>query len=206
MEKFKKIIYRGTCLEVSSYGRVFKDGNELLQYENPDGYYVVSIKTNKGWRQARVNRLVALAFIPNNEPKRNEVNHKDFNRKNNHADNLEWLTHAENVKYSRNAGRYPSQIGKNNTNYGNKKLSKKYRNDPVLSKEKQSRPGAQNGRCRKVDLYYKGELIRSFPYYKLCCEYLMEVLSLKSTSYISNVFNKYSKTGQEYKGYSVIKY
>ena len=29
-----------------------------------------------------------------------EVNHKDFNRKNNDADNLEWVSHAENVKYS----------------------------------------------------------------------------------------------------------
>lgn len=29
-----------------------------------------------------------------------EVNHKDFNRNNFNADNLEWVTHAENVKYS----------------------------------------------------------------------------------------------------------
>ncbi len=29
-----------------------------------------------------------------------EVNHKDFNRMNPHADNLEWVTHEENVKYS----------------------------------------------------------------------------------------------------------
>lgn len=29
-----------------------------------------------------------------------EVNHKDFNRFNNSADNLEWVTHSENVKHS----------------------------------------------------------------------------------------------------------
>lgn len=29
-----------------------------------------------------------------------EVNHKDFNRENFHADNLEWVTHAENVAQS----------------------------------------------------------------------------------------------------------
>lgn len=29
-----------------------------------------------------------------------EVNHKDFNRQNNNVDNLEWVTHADNVKYS----------------------------------------------------------------------------------------------------------
>ena len=31
-----------------------------------------------------------------------EVNHKDFNRENYNANNLEWITHAENVKYSVN--------------------------------------------------------------------------------------------------------
>lgn len=29
-----------------------------------------------------------------------EVNHKDFNRQNNNVDNLEWVTHADNVRYS----------------------------------------------------------------------------------------------------------
>lgn len=29
-----------------------------------------------------------------------EVNHKDFNRKNPHADNLEWVTHKDNINYS----------------------------------------------------------------------------------------------------------
>lgn len=29
-----------------------------------------------------------------------EINHKDFDRCNNNADNLEWITHSENVKYS----------------------------------------------------------------------------------------------------------
>lgn len=29
-----------------------------------------------------------------------EVNHKDFNKMNNNADNLEWITHEENIKYS----------------------------------------------------------------------------------------------------------
>ncbi len=29
-----------------------------------------------------------------------EVNHKDFNRQNNNIENLEWVTHEDNVKYS----------------------------------------------------------------------------------------------------------
>lgn len=30
-----------------------------------------------------------------------EVNHKDFNRMNYNADNLEWVTHGDNIRYSR---------------------------------------------------------------------------------------------------------
>lgn len=30
-----------------------------------------------------------------------EVNHKDFNRMNYNADNLEWVTHIDNIRYSR---------------------------------------------------------------------------------------------------------
>lgn len=31
-----------------------------------------------------------------------EINHKDFDRMNYNADNLEWLTHVDNIRYSRN--------------------------------------------------------------------------------------------------------
>jgi hypothetical protein len=46
-----------------------------------------------------VHRLVANHFIPNPENK-SDVNHKDFNRKNNHVDNLEWTTKSENAIHS----------------------------------------------------------------------------------------------------------
>lgn len=50
-----------------------------------------------------VHRLVAQAFIPREEGK-DIVNHIDSDRQNNHVDNLEWSTYAENNKDTRKKG------------------------------------------------------------------------------------------------------
>lgn len=84
---------------VSNYGRIIslcrKKPIELKQFVCGNGYFYVSI----GKRDYRVNRLVALAFIPNHDNKR-IVHHKDANRKNNHCSNLEWATDQENIRAS----------------------------------------------------------------------------------------------------------
>ena len=73
-------------------------------YHN-DGYLIACLKLNGKYKNLMVHRVVAECFIPNPENKP-EVNHKDFNKENNHASNLEWVTHKENVqnyyKYSDN--------------------------------------------------------------------------------------------------------
>lgn len=50
-----------------------------------------------------VHRLVADAFIPNRDGKP-EVNHIDSNPLNNTAQNLEWVTHAENIRHAISQG------------------------------------------------------------------------------------------------------
>ena len=73
--------------------------------------------TKKGYLHVRINgktlrvhRLVALAFVdnPNTYP---EVNHKDENKKNNEASNLEWCDRNYNMNYGTWKERRKAKIG-----------------------------------------------------------------------------------------------
>lgn len=63
------------------------------------GYPSIGLFKNGKGEILYVHRIVAEAFIPNPENKP-EVNHKDANRTNNNVENLEWVTHLENMQHS----------------------------------------------------------------------------------------------------------
>lgn len=62
------------------------------------GYYRVNLYKNGKMFHKSIHRLVAEAFVqnPNNYP---QVNHKDENKSNNAAYNLEWMTAEQNSNY-----------------------------------------------------------------------------------------------------------
>ena len=76
-------------------------------------------------------------------------------------------------------------MGKNNPNYGNKILSKRYKENKELSIEKQSRKGLKNGRCKKIYVYKNKKLIMEFPYIELCCKYFVDNNICKCEKYES---------------------
>lgn len=89
---------------VSRDGRVWSTkgkGRWLKPAQNNNGYlYVVLCRDGKTFTK-KLHRLVAEAFVPNDDPEhKTEVDHIDFDRVNNHADNLQWLSHIENVRKS----------------------------------------------------------------------------------------------------------
>lgn len=88
----------GQNIEVEENG-IIRDattGIVLNQNKNPNGYIRVYIPSLQ--KRYSVHRLVAMAFIPNDDNKP-YVNHIDGNKSNNNASNLEWCTQKENINH-----------------------------------------------------------------------------------------------------------
>lgn len=78
--------------------KTFK-GRLLKQGTNPGGYKYVNLSVGSRPYCAMVHKLVAQSFLDN--PDRLPcINHKDENKINNRAENLEWCTFAYNNTYN----------------------------------------------------------------------------------------------------------
>jgi HNH endonuclease/NUMOD4 motif len=74
---------------------------KLKLRKNEDGYIKAGLSINKKQKRFTVHRLVYLAFI-GDIPMGYEINHKNGIRDDNRVENLERLTHQENIQYSKN--------------------------------------------------------------------------------------------------------
>lgn len=83
--------------------KIFEDGSIIGKKGNPLKPVLTShgyLKITLDKRQYQHHVLVAKHFVPNHESKP-FVNHKDGNKLNNHASNLEWCSTAENNVHAR---------------------------------------------------------------------------------------------------------
>lgn len=103
--KSKSLDFKGRTYTVFEDGKIIgPSGKELTWRYDKDGYPIVSV----AGRSVGVHRLVAMAFVPNLH-NYNEVDHIDGNKKNPSADNLEWVSHQENVRRAAARGSYSGE-------------------------------------------------------------------------------------------------
>lgn len=112
-ETWKTIENTNCVYEVSNLGRVRstdhlaknrwkpieRKGKVLKAPTNAYGYPIVSIRVGKKPTTQTVHRLVAAAFLPPPATKM-EVNHKDGDKTNNRASNLEWSDRESNMRHA----------------------------------------------------------------------------------------------------------
>ena len=81
--------------------RVTKNGLKLLKKNKTEkGYLYVDLIKFGERKHKKIHRLVLEAFLPNENSDKLTVNHKDEDKTNNRLENLEWLSLADNIRYS----------------------------------------------------------------------------------------------------------
>lgn len=103
-EEIWKTIIDFPQYQVSNFGRVMSYKNPkkpiLMKGRITKGYKYIHLRdiNGKGYSK-QLHRLVLETFCPVENMKNLEVNHIDENKLNNNLENLEWLTHEQNVAY-----------------------------------------------------------------------------------------------------------
>lgn len=96
-----RIIEEDNNYMISNDGYVKRiSSGKVLCFGNKKRYYTVALHSDGNRKDRYVHRLVAQAFIPNDDITKKYVNHKDHNIHNNCVDNLEWCTSSENARHS----------------------------------------------------------------------------------------------------------
>jgi hypothetical protein len=116
-EEWRPVLGYETLYEVSSAGRVRRacpgagtGAGYVLRPSAHQGYLYVTLRRDFHSYRCAVHRLVLGAFLGPPAPG-NEVNHRDFNRANNHVHNLEYVSRLENMRHALAAGRQVWPVG-----------------------------------------------------------------------------------------------
>lgn len=99
--------------EVNELGQVrnLKTKRILKGSSDKDGYIVYTMTDeNKKRKDRKGHILVATEFVPGRTEQKCYVNHKNFDKKDNRAENLEWVTHKENMEHWRKNQNFYTQV------------------------------------------------------------------------------------------------
>ena len=111
MENWKPIPGTNGCIEVSDKGRIRSllrgEPHILKTQADRKGYHRVRVTIDRNKMSFKIHREVAKAFVPNFKDLP-QVNHKDGNKANNAAEDLEWVTNQENAHHAIRSGLWAS--------------------------------------------------------------------------------------------------
>jgi hypothetical protein len=105
---------------ISECGKIWSSIKKIWMTANISrlGYAQINIlnpRTNRAF--SAVHRIIAYTWIGNPPEDKQEINHKDGDKLNNHASNLEWCSRSQNVKHGFDSGLFNSKreaISENN--------------------------------------------------------------------------------------------
>lgn len=106
-EGLYKVNEEGVIVSTPRNGNGYKE-HIMSHSTDSDGYEVCKLRNKDKVITKKIHRAVAEAHLPNPENKP-QINHKDGNKKNNHIDNLEWVTASENIRHARQLGLQKTQ-------------------------------------------------------------------------------------------------
>ena len=102
---FKAIKEFEGIYEISNNGKVLSIRRNIIKRNtiSKRGYHMITLNKNGKTYSRYIHRLVAEAFL-NNTNNKEQVNHIDGCKANNHIDNLEWCTDRENREHAVRSG------------------------------------------------------------------------------------------------------
>lgn len=150
--------------EVSTLGRVKrikgKKGTHIgriLEGTLHNGYLTVELSSEDEAKVYRINRLVARTFIPNPENKP-EVNHINGIKTDNRVENLEWVTHNENIQHAWKTGLICMTVAQR------KKISEvntgRHHSEATISKLREAQKRRDYSEEDKRKLFHSKKIIR----------------------------------------------
>ena len=99
---------------VSDDGQIksLRKNQVLTPKKNHDGYLRIQLWDHCRCRFVSLHRLIAEAFLPPPAPDAIVINHKNGDKTDNRASNLEWVTQQENIRHAWRTGLSKSHLNR----------------------------------------------------------------------------------------------
>lgn len=126
VDQFGRVYSVDRVVAIDDNGRQYNKtlgGKQMKQNIHSKGYKIVSLTKDGKTKSVFVHRIVAEAFIPN-ENNLPMVNHKDEDKTNNFVENLEWCTAKYNRTYGKGIEKHAKKLrGKKHTEEHKQKIA-----------------------------------------------------------------------------------